>query len=117
MTLTDPPDPSTIITDDHQTASESDVPALDYYPDLIEVTFDTDIDTDTLQLYFESKRSGGNMTKELKVLRQLNKVLFMLNLNHQKVTECYFKFRPLILIIFDRCSSCYFTGEAFTYEE
>ena len=71
MTLTDPPDPSTSITDDHQTASESDVPALDYYPDLIEVTFDTDIDTDTLQLYFESKRSGGNKTKEVESIKTI----------------------------------------------
>lgn len=71
MILTDPPDPSTSITDDHQTASESDVPALDYYPDLIEVTFDTDIDTDTLQLYFESKRSGGNKTKEVESIKTI----------------------------------------------
>ena len=71
MTLTDPPDPSTSITDDHQIASESDVPALDYYPDLIEVTFDTDIDTDTLQLYFESKRSGGNRAKEVESIKTI----------------------------------------------
>ena len=70
MTLTDPPDPSTSITDD-QTRSASDVPALDYYPDLIEVTFDTDIDTDTLQLYFESKRSGGNKTKEVESIKTI----------------------------------------------
>ena len=115
MTLTGPPDPSTSITDDHQTASESDVPALDYYPDLIEVTFDTDIDIETLLLYFEGKRSGGNRTKEAKSIKTIEQgvvhVKFQSSEGNRMLLHLYLYF------IFDRCSSCYFTGEAFTYEE
>ena len=40
-----------------------DALGLDYYPDLIEVTFDDDIDTDTIRMYFESKCSGGEKEK------------------------------------------------------
>ena len=36
---------------------------------MIEVTFDDDIDTDTIQMYFESKRSGGKKEKVVESIK------------------------------------------------
>ncbi|XP_019855316.1 PREDICTED: uncharacterized protein LOC100631792 isoform X2 [Amphimedon queenslandica] len=57
--LTDPPDPASVPT----STATPDALGLDYYPDLIEVTFDGVIDTDIIQIYFESKHSGGKREK------------------------------------------------------
>ncbi|XP_003388008.1 PREDICTED: poly [ADP-ribose] polymerase 14-like [Amphimedon queenslandica] len=63
--LTDPPDPASVST----STATPDALGLDYYPDLIEVTFDGDIDTDTIQMYFESKRSGGKREKVVESIK------------------------------------------------
>uniref|UniRef100_A0A1X7SWG9 PAR14-like first RRM domain-containing protein n=1 Tax=Amphimedon queenslandica TaxID=400682 RepID=A0A1X7SWG9_AMPQE len=64
--LTDPPDPASFTT----STSTPDALGLDYYPDLIEVTFDGDIDTDAIQMYFESKRSGGKKGKVVESIKK-----------------------------------------------
>uniref|UniRef100_A0A1X7T5F9 PAR14-like first RRM domain-containing protein n=1 Tax=Amphimedon queenslandica TaxID=400682 RepID=A0A1X7T5F9_AMPQE len=64
--LTDPPDPASVST----STATPDPLGLDYYPDLIEVTFDNDIDIDTIQMYFESKRSGGKKEKVVESIKK-----------------------------------------------
>ena len=66
--LTDPPDPASISI----STATPDALGLDYYPDLIEVTFDDDIDTDTIQLYFEGKRSGGKKEKIVESIKTID---------------------------------------------
>uniref|UniRef100_A0A1X7UHJ5 Poly [ADP-ribose] polymerase n=1 Tax=Amphimedon queenslandica TaxID=400682 RepID=A0A1X7UHJ5_AMPQE len=63
--LTDPPDPVSVST----STATPDALELKYYPDLIEVTFDDDIDTDRLELYFESKQSGGKKEKNVESIK------------------------------------------------
>lgn len=67
--LTDPPDPP-----DPASSPKAATPsaALDYYPDLIEVTCDDDIETDRLQMYFESKRSGGKKEKTIENFKKID---------------------------------------------
>ena len=70
--LTDPPDPASA-TEAATSSTKSDPAALNYYPDLIEVTCDHGIDIELLRMYFKSKRSGERKKKGIEYVKNIDK--------------------------------------------
>ena len=107
--LTDPPDPVSVTS-----ATTPDALRLDYYPDLIEVTFDNNIDADTIQLYLEGKRSGGKKEKIVESIKTIEEGVIHVKFESPDGMKKSKVYRAIHNIFINfRCSSCYCTRGAF----